>query len=88
MASVLKCMTPQQSNNHIPQFDGKNPPLKKFSQEVANGPVCITEATESGFIKVVLRKLKGVLREIRKKTSGHVKSVRDNAFPSIAGRLW
>ena len=60
MASVLECMTLQQSTYHIPQFDGKNPPLKEFLQDIANGAACITESTESGFIKVVLSKLKGV----------------------------
>ena len=63
MASVLECMTLQQSTYNIPQFDGKNPPLKEFLQDVANGAVYITEATEPGFIKVVLSNLKGVVRE-------------------------
>ena len=39
MASVLECMSLQQSMYHIPQFDGKNPPLKEFLQDVANGSV-------------------------------------------------
>ena len=46
MASVLECMTLQQSTYHIPQFDGKNPPLKDFLQDVANGAVFVTDATE------------------------------------------
>ena len=73
MASVLECMTLQQSTYHIPQFDGKNPPLKEFLQDIANGAVYITESTEPGFIKVVLSKLKGVARE----------SVRDKRFNRV-----
>ena len=60
MVSVLECMTLQQSTYHIPQFDGKNPPLKEV---VANGAVFVTDATEPGFIKAVLAKLKGIARE-------------------------
>ena len=63
MTSVLECMTLQQSTYHIPQFDGKNPPPKDFLQDVANGAVFVTDATEPGFIKAVLAKLKGVARE-------------------------
>ena len=63
MASVLECMTLHQSTYHISQFDGKNPPLKEFLQDVANGAVYITEATEQSFIKVVSSKLKGVARK-------------------------
>ena len=73
MASVLECITLQQSTYHIPQFDGKNPPLKEFLQDIANGAVYITESTEPGFIKVVLSKLKGVARE----------SVRDKRFNRV-----
>ena len=69
MESILECMTIQQSTYHISQFDGKNPPLKEFLQDVANGAVYITEAKESGFIKVVLSKLKGVARESVGETS-------------------
>ena len=63
MASVSECMTLQQSTYHIPQFYGKNPLLKYFLRDVANGAVFVTDATESGFIKAVLAKLKGVARE-------------------------
>lgn len=52
MASVLECMTLQRSTFHIPCFDGRNPPLKEFLQDVANGAVFITEQTEPGFIKL------------------------------------
>ena len=48
-------MTFKQSTYHMPQFDGKNSPLKEFLQDEANGATYITEATEPGFIKVVLR---------------------------------
>ena len=70
MASVLECMTLQQSTYHIPQFDGKNPPLKEFLQDIANDAVYIMESTELAFIKVVLSKVKGVAR----------KSIRDKRF--------
>ena len=63
MASVLECMTLQQSTYHIPQFYGKNTPLKEFLQDVANGAVFVTDVTKLGFIKAVLAKLKGVARE-------------------------
>ena len=36
MASVLECMTLQQCTYHIPQSDGKNPPLKEFLQDATN----------------------------------------------------
>ena len=73
MASVLECMTLQQSTYHIPHFDGKNPPLKDFLQDVSNGAVFVTDATEPGFIKAVLLKLRGVARE----------SVRDKQFSKV-----
>ena len=73
MASVLECMTLQQSTYHIRQFDGKNPPLKEFLQDIENGAVYVTESTEPSFIKVVLSKLKGVARE----------SVRDKRFNRV-----
>ena len=73
MASVLESMTLQQSTYHIPQFDGKNPPLKEFLQDIANGAVFVTDITEPGFIKAVLAKLKGVARE----------SVRDKQFSRV-----
>ena len=38
-------------------------PILIFLQDVTNGAVYITEATEPGFIKVVLSELKGVARE-------------------------
>ena len=63
LASVLECMTLQQSTYHIPQFDGRNPLLKYFLQDVSNGAVFVTDATEPGFINAVLAKLKGVARE-------------------------
>ena len=66
-------MALQQSTYHILQFDGKNPPLKDFLQDVANGAVFVTDAAEPGFIKAVLAKLKGVSRE----------SVRDKQFSKI-----
>ena len=47
-----------------PQFAGGNFPLSEFSQDVAKDAVHITEATEPGFIKIVLSKLKGVARKI------------------------
>ena len=34
IASVLECMTLQQSTYHMPQFDVKNPPLKEFYRAV------------------------------------------------------
>ena len=73
MASVLEYMTLQQSTYHIPQFDGKNPPLKEFLQDVPNRAVFVTDVTEPGFIKAVLAKLKGVARE----------SVRDKQFSRV-----
>ena len=73
MASVSECMTLHESTYHIPQFDGKNPPLMEFLQDVANGTVYITKAREPGFIKVVLSKLKCVARE----------SIRDKRFNRI-----
>ena len=63
-------MTLQQRTYQIPKFDGKNPPLKEFLQDIANGAVYITESTEPGFIKVLLSKLESVARE----------SVRDKRF--------
>ena len=45
MASVLECVTLQQSTYHIPQFDGINPPLKEFLHDVANGAVFVTDVT-------------------------------------------
>lgn len=73
MTSVLECMTLQQCTYHIPFFDGRNPPLKEFLQDVANGGVFVTDATEPGFIRAVLSKLKGAARE----------SVRDKQFEGI-----
>ena len=73
IASVLECITLQQSTYHIPQFDSKNPPLKEFLQDVANGAVFVTDVTEPGFINAVLAKLKGVARE----------SVRDKQFSGV-----
>ena len=46
MASVLECMTLQQSTYHIPRFDRKNPPLKDFLQDLLNGAVLVIDATE------------------------------------------
>ena len=43
MASLLECMTLQQSTYHIPQFNGKNPPLKEFLQDFSNGAVFVTD---------------------------------------------
>ena len=63
IASVLECMTLQQSTYHIPHIDGKNPPLKDFLQDVSNDAVFVTYATEPGFIKAVLAKFRGVARE-------------------------
>ncbi|XP_051161523.1 uncharacterized protein LOC127281712 [Leptopilina boulardi] len=63
VASVLECMTLQQSTLHIPVFDGRNPPLKEFLQDVANGAAFLTENSEPGFINAVLSKLKGAARE-------------------------
>ena len=73
MVSVLECLTLQQSTYHIPHFDGKNPPLKDFLQDVSNGAVFVTDATETGFIKAVLDKLRGVARD----------SVRDKQFSKV-----
>ena len=73
MESVLECMTLQKRTYHIPQFDGKNPPLKEFLQNISNGAVIVTEAMKPSFIKAVLAKLKGVARE----------SVRDKQFPRV-----
>lgn len=73
MASVLECMTLQQSTYHIPHFDGKNPSLNEFLQDVLNGAVFISENSESAFIKAVLGKLKGPARE----------SVRDKTFDRL-----
>ena len=73
MASVLECMILQQRIYHIPQFDGKNPPLKEFLQDISNRAVFVTEVTEPGFIKAVLARLKGVARE----------SVRDKQFSKV-----
>ena len=70
MNSLLENMTMQTSTYHIPEFNGKTPPLKEFIQDVCNGAVFVTQSTEPVFIKAVLCKLKGVARE----------SVRDKQF--------
>ena len=66
-------MTLQQSTYHIPHCDGKNPPLKDFLQDVSNGALFVTDATEPGFIKEVLVKLRDVAPE----------SVRDKQFSKV-----
>ena len=69
-------MTLQQCTYHIPQFVGKNPPLKEFLQDVENGAVFVTDVTEPGFIKTVLAKPKGVAREsVREKQFSRVKDL-------------
>ena len=73
IASVLECMTLQQSTYHIPQFNGKNPPLKEFLQDISNGAIFVTEVTKPGFTKAVAAKLKGVARKI----------VRDKLFSRV-----
>ena len=60
----------------IPHFDGKNPPLKDFLQDVSNGAVFVTDATEPGFIKAALAKLRGVASEsVRGKQFSKVKDL-------------
>lgn len=74
MTSVLECLTLQQSTYHIPIFDGRNPPLKEFIQDIQNGAVFITGATEPAFVKAVFSKLKGAARE----------SCRDKCFNRVS----
>lgn len=74
MTSVLECLTLQQSTYNIPVFDGRDPPLREFLQDVANGSVFITDATEPAFVKAVYSKLRGAARE----------SCRDKCFNRIS----
>ena len=63
MATVLECMTLRQSTSHIPQFDGRSPPLRELIENVPNRAVYITPHNEPGFIKVVLRIIMGAACE-------------------------
>ena len=73
MNSLLQNMTLQNSTHSIPDFNGKASQLKDFLQDVKNGAVFVTEATEPMFIKAVLSKLKGIARD----------SVRDKTFATV-----
>ena len=73
MNSLLQNMTLQKSTHSIPDFNGKTPQLKDFLQDVKNGAVFVTQATEPMFIKAVLSKLKGIARD----------SVRDKTFAAV-----
>ena len=71
-----------------------NPPLKEFIQDVANGAVYIAKPMETGFMKVVLSKLKDVTREsVRDKRYNPVNDLMahlKNVLPlrkSISGKL-
>ena len=82
MASVLECMTLQQSTYHIPQFDGKNPPLKELLQDISNGAVFVIEASELGFIKAVLAKLKGVCDKLFSRVKDLIAHLKKRFGPS------
>ena len=58
MNSFLQNMTLQNSTHSIPDFNGKTPQLKDFLQDMKNGAVFVTQATEPMFIKAVLSKLR------------------------------
>lgn len=73
MTSMMECFTVERGTHHIPCFNGKDPPLREFLQDVTNGAVYMTPTTEAGFIKAVLSKLKGPARE----------SVRDKQFNTL-----
>lgn len=62
-------MLVQQGTSHI-YFDGRNPSLREFLQDIANGAVYMNAQTEPGLIKSILSKLKCPALE----------SVRDKSF--------
>lgn len=69
MASMMKCMTLQQSTSHLRSFDGKNTPLWNFLQNTVNCAVYINRDAAAAYIKAILSKLVGEAREsVRIKT--------------------
>lgn len=48
---------------HIPFFDGKNVPLRQFTQEVENGQTLIGARHEDAFFTAVKARLKGLACE-------------------------
>lgn len=75
VVTVLEQMSVQTNSQNIPLFDGRQPPLKDFLQEIENSAAFIPEVSEPGFLKAVLSKLRGAARN----------SVRGLRFDNING---
>lgn len=76
IASMIEYMSLQQNMYHIRPVDGNTPLLKYFLLDIANGAVYITIETQPAFIKAMLNKLTGTVREsIRNKQFGTVKEL-------------
>lgn len=56
-------MSVQTNSQNIPLFDGSQPPLKDFLQEIENSAAFTPELSEPGFLKTVLSKLRHSARD-------------------------
>lgn len=76
MTSMGECMALQQALMHVPNFDGKNIPLKSFIQDVENGYTFVPEGLREGFFKGVISKLKETARDaVTDKTIDSIESL-------------
>lgn len=75
LTSMGECMALQQALIHVPNFNGKNMPLKSFIEDVENGLTVVPEGLKTSFFKGVCSKLKETARDaIAEK---EIKSVED-----------
>lgn len=63
LTSMGECMALQQALIHVPNFNGKNMPLKSFIEDVENGYTFVPEGLKTSFFKGVCSKLKETARD-------------------------
>lgn len=63
LTSMGECMALQQALMHVPNFNGKNMPLKSFIEDVENGYTFVPEGLKTSFFKGVCSKLKETARD-------------------------
>lgn len=63
LTSMGECMALQQALIHVPNFNGKNMPLKSFIEDVENGFTFVPEGLKNSFFKGVCSKLKETARD-------------------------